>query len=86
MKLAEAYGCIGLRCDRADEVDAVLDKALAPADVPVVVDFRTHDREGVFPMVPAGRPNDEIVLGPEFSAEEQRAATRRYLAHTEMGI
>jgi acetolactate synthase-1/2/3 large subunit len=81
VKLAEAYGCIGLRCDRADEVDAVLDKALAPADVPVVVDFRTHDREGVFPMVPAGRPNDEIVLGPEFSADEQRAATRR-----EMGI
>jgi acetolactate synthase I/II/III large subunit len=81
VKLAEAYGCVGLRCDRADEVDTVLDKALAPSDVPVVVDFRTHDREGVFPMVPAGLPNDEIVLGPEFSAEEQRAATRR-----EMGI
>jgi acetolactate synthase-1/2/3 large subunit len=77
VKLAEAYGCIGLRCDRADEVDAVLDKALAPSDVPVVVDFRTHDREGVFPMVPAGKPNDDIVLGPEFTADEQRAATRR---------
>jgi len=81
VKLAEAYGCLGLRCERADEVDTVLDKALAPSDVPVVVDFRTHDREGVFPMVPAGRPNDEIVLGPEFSAEEQSAASRR-----EMGI
>jgi acetolactate synthase-1/2/3 large subunit len=77
VKLAEAYGCVGLRCERADEVDAVLDKALAPSDVPVVVDFRTHDREGVFPMVPAGRPNDDIVLGPEFSEDEQRAATRR---------
>jgi acetolactate synthase I/II/III large subunit len=77
VKLAEAYGCIGLRCERADEVDTVLDKALAPADVPVVVDFRTHDREGVFPMVPAGKPNDDIVLGPEFSADEQRAAARR---------
>jgi acetolactate synthase-1/2/3 large subunit len=81
VKLAEAYGCLGLRCERADEVDTVLDKALAPSDVPVVVDFRTHDREGVFPMVPAGMPNDEIVLGPEFSAEEQAVATRR-----EMGI
>ena len=81
VKLAEAYGCVGLRCERADEVDTILDKALAPSDVPVVVDFRTHDREGVFPMVPAGRPNDDIVLGPEFSADEQRAATRR-----EMGI
>jgi acetolactate synthase I/II/III large subunit len=77
VKLAEAYGCIGLRCERADEVDAVLDKALAPSDVPVVVDFRTHDREGVFPMVPAGHSNDDIVLGPEFSEDEQRAAARR---------
>jgi acetolactate synthase I/II/III large subunit len=81
VKLAEAYGCVGLRCERPDEVDTVLDKALARADVPVVVDFRTHDREGVFPMVPAGKGNDDIVLGPEFSADEQRAATRR-----EMGI
>jgi len=79
VKLAEAYGCLGLRCDRADDVDAVLDKALATSDVPTVVDFRVHDREGVFPMVPAGRPNDEITLGPEFSAEEQRAATLREL-------
>jgi acetolactate synthase I/II/III large subunit len=79
VKLAEAYGCQGLRCDRADDVDAVLDKALAITDVPTVVDFRVHDREGVFPMVPAGRPNDEITLGPEFSAEEQKAATRREL-------
>jgi hypothetical protein len=42
-----------------------------------VVDFRVHDREGVFPMVPAGRPNDDIVLGPEFSDAEQQAAARR---------
>jgi acetolactate synthase I/II/III large subunit len=77
VKLAEAYGCLGLRCERADDVDAVLEKALASSDVPTVVDFRVHDREGVFPMVPAGRPNDEITLGPEFSPEEQRAATAR---------
>jgi acetolactate synthase I/II/III large subunit len=79
VKLAEAYGCHGLRCERADDVDAVLDKALATTDVPTIVDFRVHDREGVFPMVPAGRPNDEIVLGPEFTGDEQRAATRREL-------
>ncbi len=85
VKLAEAYGCLGLRCERPDEVDTVLDKALAASDVPVVVDFRTHDREGVFPMVPAGRPNDDIVLGPEFSADEQRAATRRDMGNRELG-
>jgi acetolactate synthase I/II/III large subunit len=79
VRLAEAYGCLGLRCERADDVDAVLGKALATTDVPTVVDFRVHDREGVFPMVPAGRPNNEITLGPEFTAEEQRAATLREL-------
>jgi acetolactate synthase-1/2/3 large subunit len=77
VKLAEAYGCYGLRCDSADQVDEVLEKALAATDVPAVVDFRVHDREGVFPMVPAGQANDNIVLGPEFSADEQRAAARR---------
>ena len=77
VKLAEAYGCYGLRCDSADRVDETLEKALAATDVPAVVDFRVHDREGVFPMVPAGLPNDQIVLGPEFSADEQRAAARR---------
>jgi len=83
VKLAEAYGCLGLRCERADDVDAVLEKTLANSDVPTVVDFRVHDREGVFPMVAAGRPNDEIALGPEFSPEEQRAATAREM-HTDI--
>ncbi|HEU4900386.1 MAG TPA: biosynthetic-type acetolactate synthase large subunit, partial [Actinomycetota bacterium] len=77
VKLAEAYGALGLRCDRAEDVDATLEKALATDDQSVVVDFRVDSHEGVFPMVPAGRPNDEIILGPEFSPEEQAAATRR---------
>jgi acetolactate synthase I/II/III large subunit len=77
VKLAEAYGALGLRCDRAEDVDATLEKALATDDQSVVVDFRVDTHEGVFPMVPAGRPNDEIILGPEFSPEEQAAATRR---------
>ena len=77
VKLAEAYGCVGLRCEQAGDVDAVLEKALAVTGVPTVVDFRTHDAEGVFPMVPAGRANDDIVLGPEFTAAEQQAASRR---------
>jgi acetolactate synthase I/II/III large subunit len=77
VKLAEAYGCVGLRCEAAGDVDAVLEKALSVSDVPAVVDFRTHDAEGVFPMVPAGHTNDDIVLGPEFTAAEQQAAARR---------
>ena len=77
VKLAEAYGCVGLRCEQSGDVDTVLEKALASTDTPVVVDFRTHDAEGVFPMVPAGQSNDDIVLGPEFSAAEQQAAARK---------
>ena len=77
VKLAEAYGCVGLRCEQAGDVDAVLEKALSVSDVPTVVDFRTHDAEGVFPMVPSGHANDDIVLGPEFSAAEQQAAARK---------
>jgi acetolactate synthase-1/2/3 large subunit len=77
VKLAEAYGCVGLRCESPGDVDSILEKALSVSDVPTVVDFRTHDAEGVFPMVPAGRSNDDIVLGPEFTAAEQQAATRK---------
>ncbi|HET9897407.1 MAG TPA: acetolactate synthase large subunit [Streptosporangiaceae bacterium] len=77
VKLAEAYGCVGLRCDQAGDVDSVLEKALSVSDLPAVVDFRTHDAEGVFPMIPAGHSNDDIVLGPEFTAAEQQAATRK---------
>jgi acetolactate synthase I/II/III large subunit len=77
VKLAEAYGCVGLRCEQAGEVDAVLEKALSVTEVPTVVDFRTHDAEGVFPMVPAGHSNDDLVLGPEFTAAEQQAAARK---------
>jgi acetolactate synthase I/II/III large subunit len=77
VKLAEAYGCVGLRCEQAGDVDATLEKALSIGDVPTVVDFRTHDAEGVFPMVPAAHSNDDIVLGPEFTAAEQQAATRK---------
>jgi acetolactate synthase-1/2/3 large subunit len=75
--LTQAYGGVGLRCDRPEDVDATLEKAFAVEGVPAVVDFRVDQLEGVFPMVPAGRPNDEIILGPDFSAEEQAAATRR---------
>ena len=54
-----------MRADNPDEVDAVIEKANAIDDRPVVVDFRTDAFEKVYPMVPAGQSNDNIVLGPE---------------------
>jgi acetolactate synthase-1/2/3 large subunit len=62
--LAEAYGAIGLRAEAPEEVDAVIDKALSVEDRTVVIDFRCDQREMVFPMVPSGSSNDDIILGP----------------------
>ena len=64
VRLAESYGCVGLRAERADEVDTIIQQALAVQDRTVVVDFRVDPSENCFPMVPAGATNDEIVLGP----------------------
>ena len=60
VKLAEAYGCVGLRCEQPEDVDATIEKAMAIDDRPVVVDFVVHRDAMVWPMVPAGTSNDEI--------------------------
>ena len=61
VKLAEAYGCVGLRCERAEDVDATIQKALDINDRPVVIDFVVSRDAMVWPMVPAGVSNDEIM-------------------------
>src|SRR5436305_10657010 len=63
---AEAMGCVGMRVDNADDVVPTIEKANEINDRPVVIDFRTDWREKVYPMVPAGASNDDIILGPEF--------------------
>jgi acetolactate synthase-1/2/3 large subunit len=68
VKLAEAYGAVGLRADSPDEVDAVIEKAYSVEDRSVVIDFRVDPREMVFPMIAAGTSNDDIILGPEQAA------------------
>jgi acetolactate synthase-1/2/3 large subunit len=60
VKLAEAYGCVGLRCDAAVDVDATIKAAMEINDVPVVVDFVVHRDAMVWPMVPSGVSNDLI--------------------------
>ena len=70
VKLAEAYGAVGLRVESPEEVDATIEKAYAVEDRSVVIDFRVDPREGVFPMVAAGTSNDDIILGPEFAPHE----------------
>ncbi len=60
VKLADAYGCAGLRCERPEDVDATIEAAMAINDRPVVVDFVVHRDAMVWPMVPAGVSNDDI--------------------------
>lgn len=61
VKLAEAYGALGLRAERPDEVVAVIRSALAHPG-PVIMDFRVDPEEGVYPMVPAGAPISKMLL------------------------
>jgi acetolactate synthase-1/2/3 large subunit len=59
--LAEALGCVGLRCESKDDVDAVIEKAMAINDAPVVIDFVVGHDAQVWPMVAAGASNDDIL-------------------------
>ncbi|KZS60163.1 acetolactate synthase large subunit [Mycobacterium ostraviense] len=60
VKLAEALGCVGLRCERAEDVVDVINQARAINDCPVVIDFIVGADAQVWPMVAAGTSNDEI--------------------------
>ena len=74
VKLADAYGCVGLACESPDQVDATIEKAMSIDDQPVVVDFRVHRDAMVWPMVAAGTSNDDIKyardLAPEFDKDD----------------
>jgi acetolactate synthase-1/2/3 large subunit len=61
---AEAMGCVGMRVESPEEVDAAIQKANEIDDRPVVIDFRTDSREKVYPMVPAGQANSSIIVDP----------------------
>ncbi len=63
---ATAMGCAGFRVDTVDEVAPTIEKANAINDRPVVVDFRIDPSEKVYPMVPVGRTNSEVELGPMY--------------------
>ncbi|GAA4401447.1 acetolactate synthase large subunit [Tsukamurella soli] len=77
VKLADALGCIGLRCERAEDVDAVIAEARAITDRPVVIDFIVGADAQVWPMVAAGTSNDEIMaargIRPLFDDDEAAA-------------
>ncbi|MGE0423581.1 MAG: acetolactate synthase 3 large subunit [Reyranellaceae bacterium] len=67
VKLAEAFGGVGLRCTRPDEVDGVIKEMIA-VDRPVIVDVCVDKAENCFPMIPSGAAHNEMLLGPEDKA------------------
>jgi acetolactate synthase-1/2/3 large subunit len=74
VKLAEALGCIGLRCESKDDVDKIIQQAMQINDAPVVIDFTVGKDAMVWPMVAAGTSNDEIMhardLRPNFDEDD----------------
>jgi acetolactate synthase I/II/III large subunit len=69
VKLAEAYGCAGLRCETAADVDAVIKQAMEINDRPVVIDFIVHRDAMVWPMVAAGTSNDDIKVARDMAPD-----------------
>ena len=69
VKLADAMGCVGLTCDRMEDVDAVIKLANSINDQPVVVDFRVFRDAMVWPMVAAGTSNDDIKIAREMAPD-----------------
>jgi acetolactate synthase I/II/III large subunit len=74
VKWAEAMGCVGIRVESPEEVEPAIEKANAINDRTVVVEFRTDADEKVFPMVPAGQSNDDLIVHPTQQAIRDRLA------------
>ena len=74
VKLADAYGCVGLRCERDEDIDDTIRQALAINDRPVVIDFVVSRDSMVWPMVPSGVSNDLIQIArnmtPQWEEED----------------
>ena len=69
VKLAEAYGAVGLKAEKVDELDGVIEQMMA-VNKPVIVDCRVDPAENCFPMIPSGAAHNEMLLGPEDEAEK----------------
>ena len=69
VKLAEAMGCVGLRCETEEDLDATIEKAMAINDRPVVIDFVVERDAMVWPMVAAGTSNDDIKVARDLAPE-----------------
>ncbi|MDP9128159.1 MAG: acetolactate synthase 3 large subunit [Pseudomonadota bacterium] len=65
VKLAEAFGGVGLRAERPDDVDKVILEMMKVTDRPTIVDVAVDPKENCFPMIPSGKNHNEMLLGPD---------------------
>jgi len=64
VKLAEAYGCVGIRANKPSELDEKINEMIN-TDRPVIFDCRVDKTENCYPMIPSGKAHNQMLLGPE---------------------
>ncbi len=74
VKLAEAYGCKGIKVDNPDELDSKI-KEMIDHNGPVIFDCQVDPNENCFPMIPSGKPHNQMILGP--NDKEENKITRK---------
>jgi acetolactate synthase-1/2/3 large subunit len=62
VKLAEAFGGVGLRAEKPEDVDRVIEEMLKVTDRPTIIDVCVSDKENCFPMIPSGKNHNEMIL------------------------
>jgi len=70
VKLAEAYGCVGIRADNPDELDDKIQEMIN-TDGPVIFDCHVDQNENCYPMIPSGKPHNQMLLGPKDQDENK---------------
>ena len=70
VKLAEAYGCVGIRAQTPEELDDKIIEMIN-TDRPVIFDCRVDKQENCFPMIPSGKPHNQMLLGPKDQKENK---------------
>jgi acetolactate synthase I/II/III large subunit len=73
VKLAEAYGCVGIRCEKPADLDGAIHEMIS-VKRPVIFDCRVANLANCFPMIPSGKPHHEMLLGEDVPDEMIEAA------------
>ena len=70
VKLAEAYGCVGIRANKPEELDEKI-KEMLSVNKPVIFDCVVDKTENCYPMIPSGKPHNQMLLGSKDEEEEE---------------